>query len=336
MAKGPNFRGADLRGVFGLMHTPLKDTALDNNSTDVVNVDEAARAADALVRDGVCALLINSTFGEVPSLLWDEAKTFTAAVVDSVRHRVPVFAGVTTLNTRESIMRARAYRDLGAEGILAGRPMMAPLSDPNVIQHYTDLANAVPEMALCLYETPEVFRRPITTAAFEQLVKVPNIVACKYRSKLIMGVLSKNTFEADIEACGDQIKLLPMEADWLFTYRMFGSDACWSSFAMCGPAPIIALRDALYAQDFKLARDISKDLAWGLEGMIPNNDFQLWFEDKVPFMKARFNAAGYIKGGPTLPPYQYISPKRLELAKELGRRGRVLHEKYSKVKAEAA
>jgi 4-(2-carboxyphenyl)-2-oxobut-3-enoate aldolase len=336
MARGPNFRGADLKGVFGLMHTPLKATATDNNATDVVNVDEAARAADALVRDGVCALLINSTFGEVPSLLWEEAQTFTAAVVDSVRHRVPVFAGVTTLNTRESIMRAKRYRDIGAEGILAGRPMMAPLSDPNVVQHYSDLAAAVPEMALCLYETPEVFRRPITTAAFEQLVKVPNIVACKYRSKLIMGVLSKNTFEADIEACGNNIKLLPMEADWLFTYRTFDCDACWSSFAMCGPAPIMALRDALYAQNWQHARDISKDLAWGLEGMIPNNDFQLWFEDKIPFMKARFNAAGYFNSGPTLPPYQYISPKRLELAKELGRRGHALQVKYSQRAAAAA
>jgi hypothetical protein len=105
---------------------------------------------------------------------------------------------------------------------------------------------------------------------------------------------------------------------------------------MCGPAPIMALRDALYAQNWQHARDISKDLAWGLEGMIPNNDFQLWFEDKIPFMKARFNAAGYFNSGPTLPPYQYISPKRLELAKELGRRGHALQVKYSQRAAAAA
>jgi 4-(2-carboxyphenyl)-2-oxobut-3-enoate aldolase len=329
MATRSMMKGKDFRGVFGLMPTPIKNVEITNASRDLVNVDEAARASDALVRDGVCALLINSTFGEVPSLTWDEAKAFTGAVIDAVHGRVPVFAGVTTLNTRDTIERATAYRDMGADGLLLGRPMMAPLSDPNVLQHYRDLADTFPDMAICLYETPEVFRRPITTRVFSELAKIPNIVACKYRSKLTLGVIIKNTLEADLEACGDNIKLLPMEADWMLVHRVFGLDACWSSFANCGPAPIIALQTALETQDWDSARAITKDLAWGLEGLVPHDDMQLWFQDKVPFMKERFNAAGYMNVGPTLPPYQYISPARLALAHELGRRGAQLQQKYS-------
>jgi 4-(2-carboxyphenyl)-2-oxobut-3-enoate aldolase len=321
----------ELRGVVGFMLTPVKEQEITNRSQDVINLDEAARAADALIRDGVSALAINSTFGEVAGLTWEEARAFTAAVVEATRDRVPLFAGVSQLNTRDTIARARVYRDVGATGFLAGRPMMAPLNDQNVIRHYTDLAEAFPDMAIILYENKEAFRRPISTAVFAELAKVPNIIACKYRTNPTFGTMAKNTYESDVEACGRNIKLLPMESDWLFANKVFGADACWTSYVNCGPAPVIALQNALQTQRWDLARAITKDLAWGIEGMVRNNDFALWLEDKVPFMKIRFNAAGYIKGGPVLPPYQHITPERAALAREQGRRGAELHRKYSVV-----
>jgi 4-(2-carboxyphenyl)-2-oxobut-3-enoate aldolase len=246
-----------------------------------------------------------------------------------VRDRVPLFAGVTQLNTRDTIARAKAYVDMGATGLLAGRPMMAPLNDQNLVRHYIDLAETFTDTAILLYENKEAFRRGISSVAFAELARVPNIVACKYRTNATFGTMAKNTYESDVEACGRNIKLLPMESDWMFAQKVFGADACWTSYVNCGPAPVIALQDALNAQRWELARGITKDLAWGIEGMVRNNDFAQWLEDKVPFMKIRFNAAGYIKGGPVLPPYQFITPERAELAREQGRRGAQLHRKYS-------
>jgi hypothetical protein len=46
-------------------------------------------------------------------------------------------------------------------------------------------------------------------------------------------------------------------------------------------------------------------------------------------MKARVAAGGYMKPGPSLPPYHYIAPDRIALAQELGHRSRDLHKKYS-------
>lgn len=323
--------GEELRGLVGFMLTPVKDQEITNRSQDVINLDEAARAADALIRDGVSALAINSTFGEVAGLTWDEAKAFTGAVIESVRDRVPLFAGVSQLNTRDTIARAKVYRDMGATGFLAGRPMMAPLNDQNCVRHYTDFAEAFPDMAIILYENKEAFKRGISTVTFAELAKVPNIIACKYRTNATFGTMAKNTYESDFEACGKNIKLLPMESDWMFANKVFGVDACWTSYVNCGPAPVVALQSALRGQQWDLARAITKDLAWGIEGMVRNNDFALWLEDKVPFMKIRFNAAGYIKGGPVLPPYQFITPERAEIAREQGRRGAQLHQRYSVV-----
>ena len=329
MPKSLRVTAKELSGVVAFMLTPVKEEAITNRSQNVINLDEAARAADALVRDGVSALCINSTFGEVAGVTWDEAKAFTGTVIDAVADRVPLFAGVSQLNTRDTIARAKVYVDMGATGLLGGRPMMAPLNDQNCTQHYKDWAETFPNTAFILYENKEAFKRGISTASFKELAKVPNIIACKYRTNATFGTMAKNTYESDFEACGENIKLLPMESDWMFANKVFGVDACWTSYVNCGPAPCIALRDALAAQRWDLARAITKDLAWGIDGMVRNNDFGQWLEDKVPFMKIRFNAAGYIKGGPVLPPYQFITPERAELAREQGRRGAQLHQKYS-------
>jgi 4-(2-carboxyphenyl)-2-oxobut-3-enoate aldolase len=326
----------EMKGVTAFMVTPVKEMEVTNRSENVVNLDEAARAADALVRDGVSGLTINSTFGEVAALTWDEAKAFTGAVIDSVRDRVPVFAGVTQLNTRDTIMRARAYVDMGATGLLAGRPMFAPMSDQNTIQHFTDLAAAVPNTAIMLYENPEAFKRAISTVAYKALAKIPNIVCAKYKGDPIVGAVFTNTYESDMEACGDNIKLMTLEADWLFAHRVFGTDACWSSYVNCGPSPALAIQKAIETQQWDTAKAITKDLTWAQEGMIRNNNFGQWLEDKIPFMKRRFEAAGYIKTGPVLPPYQYITPERDAYAQELGRRGAKLQAKYARTASVAA
>ena len=77
------------------------------------------------------------------------------------------------------------------------------------------------------------------------------------------------------------------------------------------------------------AESLTREISRCYEGIIPQNNFEVWHVDKIPFMKARFAAAGYLKPGPSLPPYQYIAPDRLEIAKECGGRSRALQQKYS-------
>lgn len=91
----------------------------------------------------------------------------------------------------------------------------------------------------------------------------------------------------------------------------------------------MALRDALYAERWEEALNLTKEIAYCYEGIIPAGNFEAWHLDKVAFMKARFGAAGYIDPGPPLPPYQELRPERRAIAEECGRRSRVLQEKYS-------
>ena len=318
----------ELRGVIGYLLTPVKDGPVDYTVQNAINVDETARAADALIRDGVSAICLNGTFGEVASLRWEELELFTRTVIEAAGSRVQVFAGATTLNTRDTVARAREFRDMGAQGLMLGRPMMSPLSDENTLRFYRDVAQGCPELNIIVYDDPEAFRRPISTVVYREMAKIPQIIAAKYRTRLNISGLTDNTYNADLEAVAGHIKLLPGEFDWYITARLYGYDTCWSSLVCGGPAPVMALRDALGGTRWSEAEALTREISHCYEGLIPNHNFEAWHLDKVPFMKARFAAAGYLKPGPALPPYQFLSPERKKIADECGRRSRALQEKY--------
>jgi len=330
MANLPKVRATDLKGIMAYMITPIIEGA-DRTTPHAINHDEAARAADRLIADGVAGICLNGTFGEGPSVTAEEQKSLTATVVEAARGRVPIFGGATTLNTRDTIVRVKAARDVGAQGVMLGRPMRATMFDQNTVRFYKDIAEEIPDMAIVLYDDQEAFKRPMSTFVFAELAKVPQVVACKYRTRIMISGLMNDVYNRDIEVVGNNIKLMPAEFDWKFAYQNFGVDMIWSSGVNGGPAPSIALQNALFDGDFAAADAITRDLSWSYEGLVPAGGLEVWHADKIPFMKARFAAAGYIKPGPSLPPYTWISEERLAVARELGRRAAELQAKYSAV-----
>lgn len=329
MSKYSQLTAEDLKGVYGFLLTPTKPEDERGSDGSAVNVDEAARAADALVHDGVAGICLNGTFGEVPSLTWDELSTFTKAVVDSVSERVPVFAGATTLNTRDTISRANYFKEIGADGLLLGRPFMSPLSDPDIVRFYQDVATALPTMPIFLYDDMEAFKRPIQTPVYSELAKIPQIIAAKYRTRLLLSELIDNSYNRDLEVVGANIKLMPGEFDWYAAYRLFDVNSCWSSAVCAGPAPIMALRDALYGEKWEDAKLLTQELSSCYDGLVPDGNFAVWHQDKIAFMKARFGAADYLVPGPALPPYHHLAEDRLTVAKKCGKRAAELQRKYS-------
>ena len=147
MAKFPSLRASDLKGIVCYLVTPVIEGA-DRTTKNAVDLEEAARAVDRLIADGIVAFCLNGTLGEGPSITSDEQTALTAAVVEAARGRVPVFGGATSLNTRDTIARVRAARAVGAQGVMLGRPMQATMFDQNIVRYYRDVAEEVPDMAI--------------------------------------------------------------------------------------------------------------------------------------------------------------------------------------------
>jgi 4-(2-carboxyphenyl)-2-oxobut-3-enoate aldolase len=141
-------------------------------------------------------------------------------------------------------------------------------------------------------------------------------------------MITTNTYNADLEVVGKNIKLLTQEVDWPLSCNFFGVDACWSSYINCAPGWVMALRDALLAGDKERLREIMADSVWPGADFSPASGLDSWHIDKITALKTRIHYAGYVKAGPVLPPYHFAPQERFETAKRLAALDRELQKKY--------
>lgn len=320
MSKLPKISGPDLRGVMAYPPTPALPGADRVDAQNTVDLVETERMIRTLIADGVDAIALNGTLGECATLTLDEWKAFAACVAETVKSinpDFPVFIGATTLNTRDTVARMRYLADLGVTGTLLGRPMWGEMVPDVMIRFYRDVANAVPELAICVYDNTAAFRGVIPRPVYRALTEIPQVVAVKYAGGASVGFRYHN----DMAVTGKAFPLMPIETDWYAAWEMYGEELvgmCWSSTTACGPAPVLALRDALRAGRMDDARWLTERLRWAHEPFLVGQDFNEFSKYNVPLEKIRVNEAGYLRVGPCRPPYteDLVPTKHVEDTKQ--------------------
>ena len=76
MTRKQRLTTADIQGAWAIMPTPSKADASDWRAADTVDLDEAVRAAEAMVASGIDGILTLGTFGEGSTLTWEEKRAF--------------------------------------------------------------------------------------------------------------------------------------------------------------------------------------------------------------------------------------------------------------------
>ncbi|MEA2984077.1 MAG: trans-o-hydroxybenzylidenepyruvate hydratase-aldolase [Alphaproteobacteria bacterium] len=314
---------SDVQGAWAILATPAKANASDWRAEDTVDLDETVRVVEALIDAGVDGLLSLGTFGECATLTWEEKRAFMATVVETVRGRVPYFAGTSSLNTRETVRQTGAAHDLGVDGTMLGPPMWCYPDLQTTLQFYRDVAEACPNTAICVYANPEAFKFDFSRPFWAQIIQVPTVVAAK-----IVGIA---TIEADLRLTKGEIRLMPVDSAYYAAARI-APDECtafWSGGALCGPSVQIKLRDEVAAAkkggDWSRAKEISAALAAASARLIPNGSFAEFSKYNIGLEKARMNAAGWMKAGPCRPPYHIVPENYLEGARESGKMLAALH-----------
>jgi 4-(2-carboxyphenyl)-2-oxobut-3-enoate aldolase len=323
----PGLTAADIRGVVAILPTPALPGADRWDARDTVDLAETEKLTRALVDAGVDVLLTGGTFGEGASLTLDEVLAFTDTVVRTVAGRIPVFAGATTLNTRDTIERGRRLADVGADGLFLGRPMWVALDDDQIVAFHRDIAQALPALPQVAYDNPSAFKRKIPAEVYARLAEIPQVVAAKHMGLGLMG----ERFVADLEAVAGRIRLLPVAEDWARTAERFPDEvtACWTGDAACGPAPLLALRDAVLARDRERARAVQAEISEALSPLFPGGSFEEFSKYNIQIDRAEFAAAGFFTPGPTRPPYTSCPESYLEGGREAGRRWARLQQRHS-------
>lgn len=303
----------DMQGIFSIMPTPATPDGDDIETEFSVDLEETERAANALVEDGVDAIMLNGTFGEAATLSDDEWKQFTKTVVETVDGRVPAIAGPTTLDTRSTIKRAKYARGVGADGVMLGRPMWVEMSQKASVQFYKDIARSVPELGIVVYDNPGAFKNRLEKSTYERLADIPQVVGAKYGR---MGLEYRDVYAS----VGDRMQLMPLDKDWFIARLWFpdGVPACWSPSASCDPLPVVKLKEALYSDDDETARELSEEIAETYKTFFPGDD-TTFHQYNVTLEKERMNAAGYLDAGPVRPPYHIAPDDIVAAARQSGR-----------------
>ncbi len=305
MSKLPSITGRDLRGVMSYPPTPALPGADAVEAQDPLDHVENQRMVKQRIAGGVDAIALNGTLGEMATLTLDEWKAFAECAVQtahSVNADFPIFVGATTLSTRETIARTRFLSELGATGTLLGRPMWGEMVAPVMEKFYRDVAEAVPEMAMVVYDNTAAFGGIIPRSVYRTLIELPQVVAVKYAGGASVGFRYHN----DMAHTGTRFPLMPIETDWFPAWEMYGEELvgmAWSSTTAMGPDPVLHLRDALQQGRTEDARWLTERLRWAHEPFIVGQDFFEFAKYNIPLEKIRVNKAGYIQTGKSRVPY---------------------------------
>jgi 4-(2-carboxyphenyl)-2-oxobut-3-enoate aldolase len=307
----------DVTGVFGIMPTPATPDATDPEAQNTIDTEETRRAVAGLEDAGVNALMLTGTSGEAFALTPEEWKTFTKVAAETA-DEMDILAGPTTLNTRTTIERAKYARDVGCSGLLLGRPMWCELSPEATVSFYQEVADAVPELGIIAYDNPSAFKRPITS--WERLATIENFVGTK---AVGLGPAYWESVRQARESDGEMTVIqmdayLPAALSW---HRDL-PHVCWSSSVSCGPAPVMALMNAIDEGDWERAFDLSAQMTYSFETFFPNGDMAAFSRHTPAIVKERMREAGFLEPGPVRPPDPKTPESYLEGGRESGRRWR--------------
>jgi dihydrodipicolinate synthase/N-acetylneuraminate lyase len=313
-----------------ILATPAKPGAERMDATDTVDLDEAARVVEQLIKDGVGGIWALGTMGECATTSQEDYEKFVDCILSTARKRVPMFVGTTALGSHEIARRIRFVRDLGADGTLLGMPMWQPLTLEGAVKYFTEISETFPDFGIMAYANSRAFRFEYGLDFWEAIAKkAPTVKHAKG------GANPKNLTEA-LALTNRQINFVPNDGG---AYAMAEvsretTTASWS--ATMGPHPGTALMNAIAAGDMAKAKEISDEIHWAGEPIRPFvSSFEVFAQFNIQIEKVRMNAAGYIKAGPMRPPYNYMPKDMEEAAIENGRRFAQLEKKYAAMVAQA-
>jgi 4-hydroxy-tetrahydrodipicolinate synthase len=102
----------DFHGVFPYLVSPV-------DASGHIRAEVLGRLCDDLIKAGVHGLTPLGSTGEFAYLNNAQRAAVVRTTIEAAKGRVPVVAGVASTSTSDAVAQARAYQQLGADGILA-------------------------------------------------------------------------------------------------------------------------------------------------------------------------------------------------------------------------
>ena len=159
---------------------PPTITAFDDD--EAVDYEATAAHARFVVDGGAHGVFPLGTNGEFTLLTAEERDRVVESVVGSVGDDVPVIAGVGAPSTHETVIRAEAAVEAGADGVVVVTPFYYPLDGDGAVEHYRRVAASV-DCPVYVYHIPSKTGNELSLETLGRIAAVDGVAGVKDSSK---------------------------------------------------------------------------------------------------------------------------------------------------------
>lgn len=216
-----------------------------------INIDDSKKVAAHLFKEKVSILLLGTT-GEALSIPNQERIRLVKAVIEEKSGSVNVFAGISHTCFSNSVKLAHHFFRLGVDAVAAHLPPFYPLTDNQIKNYYSHLADNIPG-PLFIYNIPQAVHMSISLEIIEELSHHPNICGIK-------------DSENDIDRLKTSISLWNKRTDFIHLTGWGAKSAHAIILGSDGIVPATGnLIPALYRKLFEAAKDGNEEIASNLQ-----------------------------------------------------------------------
>lgn len=238
----------DLKGIIPPIVTPVDE---------MEHVDEAAlvRVIEHVLSGGVHGVFVMGSNGEFYAMDKSNQKKAIEVTVKHVAKRVPVYAGIGAITTRECIDLARQAESAGADAITILPPMFIKLTDEELYDHFKAVADAI-SIPVLLYNNPGKTANNISVGLLKKLAQIPTIIGVKNTSM----DFGQTIQYIDATRHQPDFRVLSGIDFYIFATLAYGGYGAVAGTANVAPRLVSDIYDHYAAGDLDKAREAQFDL----------------------------------------------------------------------------
>ena len=251
-----------------------------------INYKEFKRLIELQIENGVSAIIVCGTTGEVATLTKEEKQQVIGYCVKVVDKRIPVIAGIGSNNTKEVVENEKYAEQVGVDGLLVVTPYYNKTTQAGLVAHFKQIASQT-SLPIIVYNDPSRTGMNILPSTYQELSHINNIVATKEANGDIASIIKTK------HLCGDELQIYSGNDDLIVPTLSVGGMGVISVLSNVLPKYTSTMVQHYFKGNIQQAAKMQLDII----------DFvNLLFKEVNPIpVKAALNLFGYDVGKPRLP-----------------------------------
>jgi len=218
------------------------------------SVDHAfiGKHARWMVDHGCTGIVSLGSLGESATLRFKEKVEILKTVVNALKNRAPVVAGIASLSTTEGVELARAAQQVGCSGLMVLPPYVYT-SDWREMKAHVEAVIRATKLSCMLYNNPVAYKTDFLPEQIRELASEnPNLDAVKESSGDVRRVTAIKAL------CGDRLAVLVGMDDAILEGVRVGAVGWIAGLVNAFPRETMALFNAAVAGQTKRADNLYK------------------------------------------------------------------------------